>query len=133
MKQVSRLIILALLFNAAIAYGHSGDKVDQGIWHKKVLIVKWDSNWPTEHCLDVLEPLKLKYAWSSEHAMKYDFHVHPTTENNEYQTDYFSKSDSISKEVGEIITKKPGPYCFNFFPVTSLFKNSSINLKYRLN
>ena len=98
----------------------------------KVLIVKWDSNWPTEHCIEILESLVLKYSWVADSAMKYDLHVHPNNKNNEYQTNYFSKSDSIKAEVGEVITKKPGTYCFNFDPVKRLTSNGKIELSYLL-
>ena len=82
--------------------------------------------------MDILKPHTLKYRWSSEHAMKYDFHVHPNNENNEYQTDYFSKSDSIKSESGEIRTEKPGTYCFDFNPVERLKANGKIQLDYRI-
>ena len=111
---------------------HGGSHVAPGTWHEKTLIVQWDSNWATEHCMDILKPYALKYRFHTEHAMKYDFHVHPNNEKNEYLTDYFSKSDSIKAEEGEIRTDKPGTYCFNFFPVDRLSNNGEILLRYRL-
>lgn len=115
-----------------LAYGHGGDSAEAGVWHKKVLAVQVDNNWSTEHCIDIIKPMSLKYSWSSDHAMKYDFHVHPVNDQNEYQTEYFAKSDSIKQESGEITANKTGTYCFDFNPVERLKVNGKIVLEYRL-
>lgn len=132
MEHMKYFLLLVTCLNVSVVFGHGGSHVEEGVWHNKTLTVKWDSNWPTEHCIDVLKPLTLKYKWSTEHVMKYDFHVHPNNEKNEYQTEYFSKSDSIKTESGEVITNKPGTYCFNFDPVSRLNSNGEIDLSYRL-
>jgi hypothetical protein len=132
MEHMKYFLLLVTCLNVSVVFGHGGNHVEEGVWHKKTLIVEWNSNWSTEHCIDVLKPLTLKYKWSSDHAMKYDLHAHPINEKNEYQTEYFSKSDSISEESGEIITKNPGTYCFDFSPVEPLQANGKIELDYRI-
>lgn len=132
MSQLRCFLLAILLLNSGFAFSHGGDHVEEGVWHKKILTVEQDSNWSTEHCIDVLKPVTLKYNWSSDHAMKYDFHVHPNNEKSEYQTEYFSKSASITKESGEILAKNSGTYCFDFNPVERLEANGKIELNYRL-
>ncbi|WP_426358660.1 hypothetical protein ACPUVO_00085 [Pseudocolwellia sp. HL-MZ19] len=123
---------LSLVFISLFASAHGGDKAVTNEWQNLTLIAKAYDNWATEHCVDILEEYKLEYSFKAESSMMYDFHVHPNNEKNEYQTDYFSKSDSIEEENGEITTKKPGTYCFNFFPVQKTNENINISLKYRL-
>jgi hypothetical protein len=126
-------IYLAIYSFPPLVFSHQGEKfIASSQWQHKNLTVQWDDNWPTEHCIDILDVNTMTYSFESEVSMKFDFHVHPNNENNEYQTDYFSKSDSIAKNTGEIITNKPGTYCFQFSPVKRHTKNSVIKLKYRL-
>lgn len=127
------LLLCVALFSSGYVYSHGGDKVIRGEWQNVILVAKPLDNWSTEHCIDVLETLTLTYSWSSKSAMKYNFHVHPFTENKEYRTDYFSKSDAIKAESGEIITSKPGTYCFDFISVKDLEENVNIRLKYKTN
>jgi hypothetical protein len=134
---LSPFLLLFSTFSTFSVLAHVDDvktpsAIETGKWHKKELTVKWDSNWSTEHCMDISTIHTMEYRWLSEHAMKYDFHVHPNNKNNEYQTDYFSKSESIKDDAGKITTTKPGTYCFNFFPVNRLKANSKIELLYRL-
>ncbi len=124
--------LLLLAFISIFASAHGGDKAVINEWQNIDLTAKALDNWPTEYCVDILEVYKMEYSFNAESPMVYDFHVHPNNEKNEYQTDYFSKSESVEEENGEITTKKPGTYCFSFFPIKKTKKDKYINLKYRL-
>jgi len=129
----NKILQLALCFFSFLVFAHEGEQsIASTQWQHKNLTVQWDDNWPTEHCIDILDVNTMAYSFESEISMKFDFHVHPNNDNNEYQTDYFSKSESIANNADEIITNKPGTYCFQFSPVKRQTKNSVIKLKYRL-
>ena len=130
MRKAVQLVFI--FFTISNAFSHGADAVSTGIWHKKVLEVKWDSNWPTEHCMEIKSKHTLSYSIETQYSMKYDFHVHPDNKENEYRTEYFSKANAIKSKQGQISTEKPGTYCFNFSPVTRLKKNSEILLSYRV-
>lgn len=123
-------VLLCLVFSTSFAHQGNSVLVDQ--WHNIELTVKWDSNWPTEHCVDINKVYGLTYRFESENDMAYDLHVHPNKTTNNFETFYFSKVKSVKTKREEIITDKAGTYCFNFIPVKKLKRNSVIKLQYLL-
>ncbi len=127
-----RVFVIFFVFFSTVVNSHGGEKAQIHQWHKKELIVKANNNWNTEHCIQVKAVYQITYEFKSELAMKFDFHVHPATDNNEYLTEHLASQKSIRSFSGKESTRKPGTYCFDFNPVKPHRKDSVIYLNYRL-
>lgn len=122
----------ALALLAGGAHAHQGEVHEPGDWVVQRLVVKHDSNWSTEYCMDLQGSYAIDYRFDADRFYDFNFHLHPALENNEYSTIYIDRTKNIREREGRAEALQAGNYCFDFIPVERATEDREIELRYRI-
>lgn len=127
-----KTIAITFFLATSLAHGHEGRSTQTGSWIEEQLTVRHDSNWSTEHCLQLPGDQRIEYRFTADIPLKFDFHHHPALADGGHKTVYLAKKESAQEAAGQADAATPGTYCFDFIPVTRPGNDKYILLAYRI-
>lgn len=129
---VSKFVLTTLFLLSGTVYAHEGESPKPGEWVEKNLTIRHASNWNIEHCFKLPGNNTVRYRFTVDIPLNFDFHVHPETEDGTYRTEHLDRESNIRSREGQVKGELPGNYCFDFFPPQQATEDKEIRLFYRI-
>ena len=96
------------------------------------LVLKKGDHWGAEHCFKLKAQSQVKYQFSAQVDLSFDFHLHPQLPDGGYRTEHFAKQKAVQSYRGQARASHSGMCCFHFYAVKPLSRDREILLTYEV-